>query len=90
MEENNNPLVVEMVDTEGNKVNVEVVSHFEDNGRTYVIANDMGNDTDSYILELVSGPDGDQLVSIDSEEEFERLCDLVDKLANEEDIETLE
>ena len=62
----------------------------EDNGRTYVIANDMGNDTDSYILELVSGPDGDQLVSIDSEEEFERLCDLVDKLANEEDIETLE
>lgn len=90
MEENNNPLVVEMVDAEGNKVNVEIVSHFEDNGRTYVIANDLGNDTDSYILELVSGPEGDQLVSIDSEAEFKRLCDLVDKMVSEEDIETLE
>ena len=48
MEENNNPLVVEMVDNEGKKVKVEIVSHFEDNGRTYVIANDLGNETDSY------------------------------------------
>ena len=85
MEEKNNPLVVEMTDNEGNKVKVEIVSHFEDKGRTYVIANDLGNDTDSYILELDSGPDGDELVSVDSEEEFNRLCELVDKLANEEE-----
>ena len=52
--ENKNPLVVEMVDNEGTKVKVEVVSHFHDNGKTYVIANDLGNETDSYILELVS------------------------------------
>ena len=84
-ENNNNPLIVEMTDNEGNKVNVEIVSHFEDNGRTYVIANDLGNDTDSYILELVSGPDGDELVSVDSEEEFNRLCKLVDTLTNEEE-----
>lgn len=85
MEENNNPLVVEMIDNEGTKVKVEVVSHFEDNGRTYVIANDLGNDTDSYILELVSGPDGDELVSIDSEEEFDRLCKVVDSLIEGEE-----
>lgn len=85
MEENNNPLVVEMTDNEGTKVKVEVVSHFEDNGRTYVIANDLGNDTDSYILELVSGPDGDELVSIDSEEEFDRLCKVVDSLIEGEE-----
>ena len=84
-ENNNNPLIVEMTDNEGNKVNVEIVSHFEDNGRTYVIANDLGNDNDSYILELVSGPDGDELVSVDSEEEFNRLCKLVDTLTNEEE-----
>ena len=82
--EENNQLVVEMTDSEGKKVNVEVVAHFEDNGRTYVIANDLGNDTDSYILELVSGPDGDELVSVDSEEEFQRLCNVVDKLMEEE------
>ena len=81
--EENNQLVVEMTDSEGKKVKVEVVAHFEDNGRTYVIANDLGNDTDSYILELVSGPEGDELVSVDSEEEFQRLCDVVDKLMEE-------
>ena len=87
MEENtkNNDLIVELTDSNGEKVKVEIVSHFEDNGRTYVIANDLGNDTDSYILELVSTPDGDELVSIDSEEEFNRLCNLVDKIARGEE-----
>ena len=89
-ENNNNPLVVEMTDSEGTKVKVEIVSHFEDNGRTYVIANDLGNDTDSYILELVSTPEGDELVSIDSEEEFLRLCDVIDKLTDEEEEENKE
>ena len=84
MEDNNNPIVVEMTDSDGTKVKVEVVSHFEDNGRTYVIANDLSNDTDSYILELVSTPEGEMLVSVDSEEEFNRLCNIVDKLVREE------
>ncbi len=90
MDEKKNPLIVEMTDSEGKKVKVEIVSHFEDQGRTYVIANDLGNETDSYILELVSTPNGDELVSIDSEEEFYRLCDLIDKLTDEEDTEVLE
>lgn len=90
MEENNNPLVVEMVDNEGAKVKVEIVAHFEDNGKTYVIANDLGNETDSYILELVSTPEGDQLVSVDSEEEFNRLCNVVDKLSKQEEEEETE
>ena len=85
MEENKNPAIVEMTDSEGTKVKVEVVSYFMDNGRTYVIANDLDNETDSYILELISTPEGDQLVSVDSEEEFNRLCDVVDKLANAEE-----
>ncbi len=82
-EENKNPLVVEMMDDQGVKVQVEIVSHFEDNGKTYVIANDLSNDTDSYILELRSTPEGDELVSVDSEEEFERLCKLVDSFEQE-------
>ena len=41
MEENKNPAIVEMTDSEGTKVKVEVVSYFMDNGRTYVIANDL-------------------------------------------------
>lgn len=80
MENNeNNPLVIEMTDENGIKVKVEIVSRFEDGGKQYVIANDLANDTDAYILELKSTPEGDMLVSIDDEEEFNRLCKLVDE-----------
>ena len=78
--ENKNPLVLEMTDEFGEKVKVELVRYFEDGGKNYVIANDLSNDTDSYILELRPGKDGDELLSIDDEKEFERLCDVVDKL----------
>lgn len=78
--ENNekNPLVIEMTDENGIKVKVEIVSRFEDGGKQYVIANDLSNDTDSYILELKSTEEGDMLVSIDNEDEFNRLCKLVE------------
>ena len=82
--EDNKDNIVEMEDNEGNKVKVEIVSYFEDNGRTYVIANDLGNETDSYILELKSTPEGDELISVDSEEEFNRLCNVVDSMVNGE------
>ena len=75
-----NPLVVEMTDENGAKVKVEIVKHFEDKGKDYVIANDLSNDTDSYILELRTSEDGDELLSIDDEKEFERLCQVVDSL----------
>lgn len=78
--DNVNPLVVEMTDENGEKVKVELVKHFVDNGKNYVIANDLSNDTDSYILELRTSENGDELLSIDDEKEFERLCDVVDHL----------
>lgn len=84
--ENNetNPLVIEMTDENGIKVKVEIVSRFEDGGKQYVIANDLSNDTDSYILELRSTPEGDMLVSIDNEDEFNRLCKIVENAEVEE------
>jgi uncharacterized protein YrzB (UPF0473 family) len=80
MDENNNPLIVEMTDENGEKVKVELVNEFEDNGKTYVIANDLSNDTDSYLLELRTSENGDELISIDDEKEFERLCKVVEDL----------
>lgn len=84
--ENNetNPLVIEMTDENGIKVKVEIVSRFEDGGKQYVIANDLSNDTDSYILELKSTEEGDMLVSIDNEDEFNRLCKLVENAEAEQ------
>ncbi len=80
MNNENENIVVEMTDDKGEKVKVEIVNHFEDNGRIYVIANDLSNDTDSYLLEYKVSDNGEELVSIDDEEEFERLCKLVDEM----------
>ena len=83
--ENNetNPLVIELTDDQGEKVKVEIVSQFEDSGKNYVIANDLSNDTDSYILEVRSSEQGDELISIDDENEFNRLCYVIDHLTEE-------
>ena len=83
MEENKvteNPLVIELTDENNEKVKVEIVKQFFDGGKQYVIANDLSNDTDCYILEVRTGENGDELVSIDDEAEFNRLCDVIDKL----------
>lgn len=77
----NNELVVEMTDENGVKVKVEVVKRFIDGDKQYVIANDLSNDTDSYILEVkMIDNDNVELHSVDDEKEFERLCKIVDEL----------
>lgn len=79
--ENNNPLIIEMTDENGQKVNVEIVNKFEDNNKQYVIANDLSNDTDSYILEVkkIEGTDNVELLSVEDIDEFNRLCNLLDQ-----------
>ena len=74
------PIVIEMEDVDGNKVNVEVVATFEDNEKNYAIVNDLDNTDNSYIFEIQTIEEGDVLVSIDDEKEFERLCKVVEEL----------
>ncbi|MBR2997812.1 MAG: DUF1292 domain-containing protein [Bacilli bacterium] len=81
--DNNEKLIVDLKDDSGAVVKVEIVEHFEDNGKDYVIANDLSNDTDAYILEVRSTEAGDELISVDDEAEFNRLCEVVDKLEKE-------
>jgi uncharacterized protein YrzB (UPF0473 family) len=77
---NENPLIIELTDENNEKVRVEIVRQFVDGGKQYVIANDLSNDTDCYILEVKPGENGDELISIDDEAEFNRLCDVIDKI----------
>ena len=65
-----NPLVVDMTDESGNKIKVEIVRLFQDNGKDYVVANDLSNEEDAYIFEVRTTDSGDELISIDSEEEL--------------------
>ena len=79
--EEKKPIIIEMEDAEGKKVKVEIVATFEDSGKTYAIANDLDDDESSYIFEVKSVEEGDILVSVDDEDEFNRLCKVVEDLS---------
>lgn len=81
----NNELVVEMTAADGEKVKVEIVNQFDYNNKKYVIANDLSNETDSYILEAkaIEGTENVELVSVDDENEFNEICNYLDSLEEE-------
>lgn len=77
---NDEPIVIEMEDVNGEKVKVEIIGTFDDAGKSYAIANDLDNTDNSYIFQVQTTEQGDMLVSIDDEKEFDRLCKVVEKL----------
>ena len=79
----NNPLIIDLEDESGNKVKAQIVGTFDDSGKSYAIVNDLDNEDNSYIFEVQSTDKGDMLVSVDDEKEFDRLCQVVEKLVNE-------
>ena len=79
----NNPMIIEMEDENGEKVKVQIVGTFDDSGKSYAVVNDLDNEDNSYIFEVQSTDEGDMLVSVDDEKEFDRLCSVVEKLISE-------
>lgn len=82
---NQDPLEIEMEAEDGEKVRVKIVRMFEDSGKTYVVADNMDNEEEAYILQIIPHDDGDELISIESEEEFNRLAKVVESLEDEEE-----
>lgn len=78
----NNDFIVEMTDDKGEKVKVEIVKQFDYNNKKYVVANDLSNDTDSYILQanIIEGEDKVELLSVDDEAEFNKICDYLESI----------
>lgn len=78
----NKDFIVEMTDDKGEKVKVEIVKQFDYNNKKYVIANDLSNDTDSYILQanIIEGEDKVELLSVDDEAEFNKICDYLESI----------
>lgn len=82
---NEDPLEIEMEDVNGEKVKVRIVRLFEDGGNSYVVADNIDGDDESYIFQVIPHDDGDELVSIETEEEFNRLAAIVEKEMEEEE-----
>lgn len=76
------PLIIEMEDINGEKVKVQIIGTFDDGDKSYAIVNDLDNEENSYIFEVQTTEQGDMLVSIDDEAEFDRLCSVVEKLTS--------
>lgn len=70
----------ELKNESGNSVLISVFAKFEDSGKEYVVANDFNDASKNYILQLISNSTGDMLVSIDNEEEYERLSMVANKI----------
>ncbi len=79
----NNPLIIELEDENGKKVKAQIVGTFDNNGKSYAVVNDLDNEDNSYLFEVQTTEQGDMLVSVDDEEEFDRLCKVVEKIINE-------
>ena len=82
---NQDPLEIEMEAEDGEKVKVKIVKLFEDGGKSYVVADNMDNEEEAYILQIIPHDDGDELISIESEDEFNRLAKVVESLEDEEE-----
>ena len=82
---NQDPLEIEMESEEGEKVRVRIVRLFEDGDKSYVVADNLDNEEESYIFEIIPHDYGDELVSIETEEEFNRLCEVLNKQLEEEE-----
>lgn len=76
-------MVLEMEDVNGEKVNVQVVGSFDDNDKSYAIVSDLDDGESYYIFEIQTTDEGDMLVSIDDEDEFDRLCKVVESKLSE-------
>ena len=80
---NQDPLEIEMVANTGEKVKVKVVYLFDDGGKSYVVADNVNDPDESYIFQIITHEDGDELVSIETEEEFNRLVQVLNKQLDE-------
>lgn len=82
-EMDNQSTIVELVGPDGS-TNVELVFYFTDGNREFMVANNVDDENDTYILEYVEGQDGPELVTVDDPEEFKRLSDVAIELIDEQ------
>ncbi len=82
--------IVSLVDEDGVESDFEIIGNIENEGTTYYALIPVDGDGEEYvILKAVPSANGnpdefDDLISIDDDEEFERIADIFDDLLMEE------
>lgn len=82
--------IVSLVDEDGVESDFEIIGNIENEGTTYYALIPVDGDGEEYvILKAVPGANGnpdefDDLISIDDDEEFDRIADIFDDLLMEE------
>ena len=79
--------LVELSDEEGNITNCEIYDIVEFEGKTYAlllpVENESEDDPELIVLEYVEEGEEGSFVSIEDEDEFNRVCDYIESLADE-------
>lgn len=79
--------LVELADEEGNVTNCEIYDIVEFEGKTYALLlpvdNESEEDPELIVLEYIEENDEGSFISIEDEEEFNRVCDYIESLADE-------
>lgn len=79
--------LVELSDEEGNVTNCEIYDIVEFEGKTYAmllpVDDESSEDPELIVLEYVEEGEEGTFVSIEDEDEFNRVCDYIESLADE-------
>lgn len=79
--------LVELADEDGNVTNCEIYDIVEFEGKTYAlllpVEEEKEEDPELIVLEYIEEGEDGSFVSIEDEEEFDRVCDYIESLADE-------
>lgn len=81
--------LVELCDEDGNVTNCEIYDVIEFEGKTYAmllpVENSSEEDPELIVLEYIEEGEEGSFISIEDEDEFNRVCDYIESLADEVD-----
>ena len=85
--ENEELNLVELSDEDGNVTSCEIYDIVDYEGKTYALLlpvdNDSEEDPELIVLEYIEEDEEGTFVSIEDEDEFNRVCDYIESLADE-------
>lgn len=85
---NDNPNIVNLIDEDGYETPFEIILTLEAEGKEYAILMPLeeNEDEEALIFRIEKDSEGDVLVAIDNDEEYQIVVDVYETLMDEEDL----